>query len=70
MTPGGVQTMHYLTRDEAVRALKRLAAGLRADASGASVLRERIAQHDEREALQDALAELGARALLEGVLTL
>lgn len=54
-----------MTRLEAQQALRRLAAGLPADLAGVARLRERVAQHDEREALQDALAERGARAMLD-----
>jgi hypothetical protein len=56
-----------MTRAAALAILHRLAAGLPSDMAGCARLMERIAEHDEAETLRAALAELGARALLEAV---
>lgn len=55
-----------MTRPEALATLRRLALGLPLDVSGIGRLLERIARHDEAEALRDALVELGAKSYLEG----
>ena len=54
-----------MTREQALEALHKLAAGLPCDAGGIGRLRERVAACDEREPLLDVLVELGARALLD-----
>jgi hypothetical protein len=54
-----------VTREQALAELRRLAGGLPVDDSGTWRLLERISQHDAAEELRGALAELGARALLD-----
>ncbi len=54
-----------MSRSEAERELRRLAVGLRPDIDGARRFMERAASHDQAEALRDALAELGARQVLD-----
>lgn len=54
-----------MTREQALAELRRLAGGLPVDDSGTWRLLERISQHDAAEELRGALAELGARALLD-----
>jgi len=51
-----------MTRAEALAQLGRLAVGLAPDLR----LLERIAGHEDAEALRDALVEVGATALLDG----
>lgn len=56
-----------MTRDQALKAVQRLAIGLPAEADvDATVARlmERISATEDAELLRDALAEAGARALL------
>jgi hypothetical protein len=55
-----------MTRPEALAALRQLTAGLPLDNRGTGRLLERVASHDEAEALRDALAELGASSFLLG----
>jgi hypothetical protein len=54
-----------VTRAEALAALRVLTVGLAPDLAGQARLLERIASHEEHEALRDALTEEGARALLD-----
>lgn len=53
-----------MTREAALLDLRRLACGLEPDVNGCARLLERVSQASEAEALRDALAELGAQALL------
>ena len=66
-----------MNRPEALGELHRLASGtdsegrpagakLETNLAGQRRLLERIASHDDAEALRDMLVELGARALLDG----
>ncbi len=55
-----------MTRPQALDVVRRLAVGLGADLAGVARLLERVSVHEEAEALRDALAEEGARRLLEG----
>lgn len=54
-----------MTRGEALAVVYRLAVGLPADLAGAERLLERVAGHEEAEALRAALTELGAKVVLE-----
>ena len=55
-----------MTRPEALATLRRLAGTLAPDLDGVRRLLERVASHDDAEALRSALTELGAAALLDG----
>ena len=54
-----------MTRADASAVLHSLAVGLAPDLAGCARLLERVAGHEEAEALRAALTELGARALLD-----
>jgi hypothetical protein len=54
-----------MTRDEALGVVRRPTAGLAPDQAGCSRLLERIAGHDDAEALRDALVLVGAERVLD-----
>lgn len=54
-----------MTRGEALATVYRLAAGLGPDLAACGRLLERVAAHDEGEALRAALIELGAERVLD-----
>lgn len=53
-----------MTRAAASEALRVLAAGLEPGDAGVRVFLERIAAHDDGQALRDGLVEIGAAAVL------
>lgn len=54
-----------MTKTQALDTVRALAAGLAPTLAGCSRLLERIAGHDEAEALRAALTELGAKVVLD-----
>lgn len=54
-----------MSRSLALSALRALAAGLPADLSGETRMLERVAGHDDAEALRSMLVEIGVRHLLD-----
>ena len=57
-----------VTREEAWTIVTALARGLTPDAEGVRILLERVAAHDQAEALRAHLTEIGARARVEAAL--